>query len=83
MASPFARVASGDYETPDGFRCYRIPGVNPPAWNVERMHDDGHEEMIVDGAASMADAIEIWQDWVNDHSPEPDGYRADGRPCSR
>ena len=57
------RIASGDYETTDGrFRIYRIPDLNPPAWNVERIDPDWHDvsdPMIVDGAATKRDAVAL------------------------
>ena len=53
----FKRIAAGDYETPDGrFRMWRVPDVYPPAWNVE---DTATCEPVVDGAATMRDAIAI------------------------
>jgi hypothetical protein len=53
----FVRVAAGDYETKDGrFRMWRIPDVYPPAWNVE---DTRTCFLIVDGAATMHDALAI------------------------
>lgn len=59
----FHRVASGEYQTADGrYRMYRIPGVNPPAWNVEDVSDPYSERVIVDGAASMRDAVSIFND---------------------
>ena len=54
------RIAAGDYETQDGrYRMYRIPGVTPPAWNVEDVSDPAEERMVVDGAASKRDAEAI------------------------
>lgn len=58
----FTRVASGDYESARGtFRCWRIPDVSPPAWNIERVADC---RLIVDGAATKTDALELFDDWV-------------------
>jgi hypothetical protein len=60
MKTTFHRVAAGDYETADGrFMLWRIPDVNPPAWNVE---DKETGRLIVDGAATKRDAIAIFQD---------------------
>jgi hypothetical protein len=60
----FDRVAAGDYETADGrFRMWRIPDVNPPAWNVIEIDDaTSTDTMIVDGAATMRDAVAMFTD---------------------
>ena len=54
--SDFRRIASGDYETSDGVRLYRLVDVHPPAWNVERGTD-----IIVDGAATKRDALALYE----------------------
>lgn len=75
MAAPvWNRVGPGVYDSQDGrFTMYRIEGVQPPAWNVDwhtdemcRMVDADPEHRtgadygsIVDGAASMRDAVAI------------------------
>jgi hypothetical protein len=71
----FKRVSPGVYDSEDGrFEMYRIEGVNPPAWNVEYSADWveaqvaadpehvtwGSFDMVVDGAASMRDAVAIF-----------------------
>ncbi len=49
----------GDYETEGGeFRLYRLPGLWPPVWNLER-----GSELIIDGAATKHDALVIFGHW--------------------
>ena len=53
----FKRIAAGDYQTPDGrYLLWQVPGVWPPAWNVE---DTSTNELLVDGAASKRDAVAL------------------------
>lgn len=62
MAIKWTRVASGDYEARrEGrlLRLYRLPDVNPPAWNVEDVTDPYNEHILVDGAASKRDAAAL------------------------
>lgn len=55
----YRRIAAGDYQSDDGIRIYRVPGINPPAWNAYRTNDDGTDTDIADGAATFADARAI------------------------
>jgi hypothetical protein len=73
----FKRVGPGVYDSEDGrITMYRIEGVRPPAWNVEWTTDYTYEVTgtglttgfgdsiyanIVDGAASMKDAREMFE----------------------
>lgn len=78
----FHRVAAGDYETADGkYNLRKLIGVNPPAWNVEYGTDwinrqiaanpeligaERFSSLIVDGAASKRDALELFADWYRE-----------------
>lgn len=69
------RVAPGDYETVDGrYRIYQVPGLRPAAWNVEAVWTDAERaacvdlhvvavasELVVDGAASLRDAKQLFE----------------------
>lgn len=78
----FTRVASGDYETADGrYRLYRLAGVHPPAWNLERVPTDDEyaagediDLIVVDGAATKRDALALFAaagelSWAYPHPP--------------
>jgi hypothetical protein len=74
----FKLVGPGVYESPDGrLTMYRIEGLRPPAWNVERHTDylndlvdadpenrttDKYSGVLVDGAASKKDAEGLLRD---------------------
>lgn len=65
------RVASGDYETADGrFRVWQLPGVYPPAWNVEDTTFDPNtataraDALVVDGAATKRDAVGLLEEHI-------------------
>lgn len=64
----FHRIASGDYSADlgDGRRVdiYRIPDLNPAAWNAHLVDGDS-DDLIVDGAASYRDARALAQDAIN------------------
>lgn len=57
----YDRIAPGDYQSDDGVRIYRIPGVQPAAWNAYYVDpsNDQWDNDIVDGAASFSDAKAI------------------------
>lgn len=75
----FKLVAAGDYETADGmFNLRRLLDTYPPAWNVEwgtefvnaRINANpenvsglAYADLIVDGAASKADAVALFHAW--------------------
>lgn len=63
-STTFTRIAPGVYDSADGrWTMYRIEGVNPPAWNVEATVGAEEESgpcMVVDGAATMRDAVAIF-----------------------
>ena len=49
----------GDYETEGGeYRLYRLPGLWPPVWNLER-----GSELIIGGAATKHDAVVLFGHW--------------------
>lgn len=55
----YHRDGVGQYRSDDNVVIYRIPGVNPPAWNAYIDNGDGFDTDIVDGAATYRDARAI------------------------
>jgi hypothetical protein len=60
MATKWKRSCPGDYFSEDGkYYLWQIPGVYPPAWNVEEIATG---ELIVNGARTYADAKWIFEE---------------------
>ena len=76
------RIAAGDYESSDGrFVLYRLPGVYPPAWNVEDRSDPDRDVLLVDGAASKRDAAALAEEAMAQDVPDVKDYR--GKPNNK
>jgi hypothetical protein len=69
----FRQIGPGVYDSLDGrVTMYRVPGVDPPAWNVEwqtqytwmlsDVEITSSDTLLVDGAATKRDALALFAD---------------------
>ncbi len=75
----FEFVAVGDYETEGGeYRLYRLPGLWPPVWNLER-----GSELVIGGAATKHDALVLFGHWYTQQGTSfASSIRGDNAPPS-